>query len=229
MNDRGGAVAFPLSPATSRLRLAELVLGILLVALVAGGYWIKLRPTPTLTGQDALMKDGLDALYTRGEPEAAVGRFRKVLTMNPDHYGATYQLAVALDRAGRPAEARPYWEKARTMAEEAKDEQTLATARARLEKREAMSEEESQVALMSAGLDALYKRNDPAAAAASFRQVLGRNPNHYGATFQLAQALDRAGKPAEARPLWEKLVKMAEGYNDKNTLAAARARLARTP
>jgi len=81
---------------------------------------------------------------------------------------------------------------------------------------------------MRAGLDALAK-GDPGAAAGEFRKVLERNPAHYGATYQLAAALDRAGKGAEARPLWEKVLKMAEGYNDKATVAAARARLARTP
>ena len=80
--------------------------------------------------------------------------------------------------------------------------------------------------MMSAGLDALYKRGDPTAAVAQFRKLLERNPTHYGATFQLAMALDRAGRAAEARPLWEKVLNMAEGYNDAQTAATARARLA---
>jgi tetratricopeptide (TPR) repeat protein len=84
---------------------------------------------------------------------------------------------------------------------------------------------ETDEALMKAGLDALYAQNDPEAAAAQFRQLLARNPTHYGATFQLAMALDRGGKRDEARPLWEKVLKMAEGYQD----AAARARLAEQP
>jgi cytochrome c-type biogenesis protein CcmH/NrfG len=82
---------------------------------------------------------------------------------------------------------------------------------------------------MKAGLDALYGKKDPNAAAAEFRKVLAENPTHYGATYQLAKALDQAGKPAEARPLWEKVVKMAEGYGDQNTLATARARLIQKP
>jgi tetratricopeptide (TPR) repeat protein len=229
MSERDGAAAFPTIGVGPRLPGTEVVVGILLVALVAGGYWIKLRPAPEIAGQEALMKAGLDALYTQHDLEAAVARFRKVLELNPGHYGATFQLATALDRAGRPAEARPYWEKAKTMAEEAKDVETLAAASARLAKPEVMTEEETQAALMRAGLDALYKKNDPAAAVAAFRQVLARSPTHYGATFQLATALDRAGKPAEARPLWEKVQKMAEQFNDKETLTIARARLARTP
>jgi Flp pilus assembly protein TadD len=82
---------------------------------------------------------------------------------------------------------------------------------------------------MNSGLDALYRTKDPSAAVVQFRKVLELNPNHYGATYQLAMALDRTGKPAEARVLWEKVLRMAEGYKDQDTLAAAKTRLARTP
>ena len=85
---------------------------------------------------------------------------------------------------------------------------------------------ETDEALMKAGLDALYTRKDATVAAAVFRKVLVRNPTHYGATFQLAMALEQAGKAAEARPLWEKALQIAEGYNDQKTADAARARLA---
>lgn len=88
--------------------------------------------------------------------------------------------------------------------------------------------EDPQAALMKVGLDALYQRADYEAAIAAFRQVLTLNPTHYGAHYQLATALDRAGKPAEARPLWEKVLTMAEGYKDNQTAVTARIRLART-
>jgi Flp pilus assembly protein TadD len=109
-----------------------------------------------------------------------------------------------------------------TMAEAVGDAETAATARARLGKVEAVNDE----ALMKAGLDALYTKNDPDTAATVFRKVLERTPTHYGATFQLATALDRASKSAEARPLWEKVLQMAEGYNDTAAADTARARLA---
>ena len=80
--------------------------------------------------------------------------------------------------------------------------------------------------LMTAGLDALYKQSDPNAAAGYFRQVLAINPDHYGATLQLAKALDRAGKPNEALPLWRKMQTMAEAAGDTETLRTVRARLA---
>lgn len=81
---------------------------------------------------EALMKQGMDLLYTKGDPATAIGYFVKVLKGNPSHYGATYQLAVALDRTGKRAEARNLWEKVVPMAEAFQDSGTLATARARL-------------------------------------------------------------------------------------------------
>ena len=90
-------------------------------------------------------------------------------------------------------------------------------------------DDKSHKALMHAGMEALYARHDPAAAAALFRQVLERTPTHYGVTYRLAAALDKAGKPAEARPLWEKVLVMAEGYQDKDTADTARARLQSQP
>src|SRR2546426_11592496 len=85
---------------------------------------------------------------------------------------------------------------------------------------------ETDEALIQAGLDAFYTRSDANTAATVFRKVLARNPTHYGATFQRATALDRLGKPAEARPLWDKVLQMAEGYPDQKTADAVRARLA---
>jgi tetratricopeptide (TPR) repeat protein len=79
--------------------------------------------------------------------------------------------------------------------------------------------------LMQTGLDALYKQGDPSDAAARFRQVLARNPDHYGATLQLAKALDRAGKPEEALPVWRKMLEMAEAAGDAETIQTVRGRL----
>ncbi len=80
--------------------------------------------------------------------------------------------------------------------------------------------------LMAEGLDALYKRADPAAAVARFQEVLALNPDHYGATLQLAKALDRAGRPEEALPVWRKMLGMAESAGDAETLHTVRTRLA---
>jgi tetratricopeptide (TPR) repeat protein len=80
--------------------------------------------------------------------------------------------------------------------------------------------------LMQEGLDALYKQADPTVAAARFREVLARNPDHYGATLQLAKALDRSGKPEEALPVWNRMLGMAEAAGDTETIQTVRTRLA---
>src|SRR5262245_52398673 len=121
-------------PAASPIvRWGSILLAVVLAGVV-GAVW--LRPAPpagtAVGGLDAPMQAGLDTLYTRNDPAAAAAEFRKVLAQNPTHYGATYQLATALDRAGKPDEARPYWEKMLPMAEAVRDDATLATARARL-------------------------------------------------------------------------------------------------
>lgn len=174
---------------------------------------------------DALMRKGLDSLYVRNDPEAAAVALRAVLAKNPEHYGATFQLAVALDRCGRTAEAGPVWEKSLAMAEAVKDEKTADAARKRL----GLPGPSPADAAMKAGLDALYHKKDVAAAIVEFRKVLALNPEHYGATYQLATALDLAGKRDEARPLWKKTLEMAKGYKDKATMDTATARLAAKP
>jgi len=84
---------------------------------------------PTL---QALMDDGLALRFSARDPRRAAEMFQKVLARMPTHYGATYQLAAALDADGRRAEARPWWEKALRMAEQYKDDETRRTAAARL-------------------------------------------------------------------------------------------------
>lgn len=65
---------------------------------------------------NALMSSGVDALYRRGDPQAAADAFARVLEKDPDHYGATYQLAVAFERLGRKEEARRMWRKVAQLA-----------------------------------------------------------------------------------------------------------------
>lgn len=174
------------------------------------------------TTAEGRMREGLELLDR--DPSAAAGTFREVLNANPTHYGARFQLAKALDLAGRPAEARPIWVEVLGAAESIKDASTAGTARARLAQPDTLS----QAALMNQGLDLLYRKGDPAGAGDKFRQVLQRNPTHYGATFQLARALDQAGKSNEARPYWQKMVTMADAIKDRSTADTARARLEKT-
>ena len=183
------------------------------------------KPTAGEAVQHVLMCRGLDLLNKEYDPEQAGVLFQKVLEANPDHYGATFQLATCLDLAGRPTEARLVWERMLAMAERIGDGETAATAKDRLAKLDAVGEN----AFMYAGLRAFYKQNNPAEASAHFHRVLAANPSHYGATYQLAAALDAAGKPAEAAPYWAKALSMAAKTNDQPTMAKARARLQKLP
>jgi hypothetical protein len=90
---------------------------------------------------------------------------------------------------------------------------------------ETSSSQSSEKDLMQSGLDLLYTQNDPGNAANEFRKVLLINPNHYGATFQLATALDKLKQRSDADSLWSKVLEMAIQYSDTSTIAAAKERL----
>ena len=201
---------------TSRRRPSlRIALVVLLLAACPG-------PSPGRRVAEA-MRDGLDALYGRHDPDAAARSFREVLATDPDHYGATFQLAFALRQAGRPAEAEQAWRRVVHLAAARLDPTTADAARRYL----AESASGRAEASMREGLAALYGRSDPAAAERSFREVLAADPAHYGANFQLATALDRMGRTAEARPYWEKVLALASSFRDRATIDAARKRLGR--
>jgi protein O-mannosyl-transferase len=167
------------------------------------------------------MQAGLAALYERQDPTGAIAEFQQVLAVNPEHYGAHYQIAVALDRAQRPREARRHWETVLELARKYGEGEVVKQAQARL----ATPDVDEVTTWMEAGLKAMYQDNDPRRAADSFRRVLERNSTHYGATFQLAKALDMLGERDEARRLWSKVLAMAESYQDAQSAAIARERM----
>jgi hypothetical protein len=80
--------------------------------------------------------------------------------------------------------------------------------------------------LMNDALSELYERKNAVAAIARFRNVLAKNPYHYGATVQLAKAFDAAGMNAEAVVQWKKVLEIAELARDTATAEQARNRLA---
>lgn len=167
------------------------------------------------------MARGVEMLYRSADPIGAEALFREVLVRTPTHYGAHYQLAVALDSGGKPAEARPAWEAVLRLAAAISDSSVTRTAQQRL----AAPDTAAHSAMMTLGLHLLYARNDAAAAAEQFRALLRRNSTHYGASYQLATALDRAGQVAEARAQWVKVLGMATAIRDTATANTARARL----
>jgi len=175
--------------------------------------------------------DEIQQGLTATDPNEAVSHFRKALEINPTHYGATFQLARALDRAGLREEATKQWERVSRAAEQQGDAPLLEMARARLAQRGGAPDplgvpQKPAGDPMAQGVDALYKKRDPALAIARFREVLAQTPDHYGATFQLAAAYDLAGDFRSSRPLWEKMAAMADASSDQKTADAARQRMA---
>jgi tetratricopeptide (TPR) repeat protein len=83
----------------------------------------------------------------------------------------------------------------------------------------------SESSLMTAGLNALYQERNGAKAATYFRQVLAQNPDHYGANFQIAAALDLQGEREEANTYWKKTLALANQYRDTAIARAAERRL----
>lgn len=161
-----------------------------------------------------------------GRLDKALSEAQEAVRLRPDLAPTHFYLGRALEKLGRTDEAAVAYRLAIRLdprASEAKE------ALAQLGKADIAGEAAIQEAMMKTGLDLLYTRRDPEMAAVQFRKVLERNPTHYGAIFQLAMALDRARKPNEARPLWEKMLKMAESHNDKQTIDTVRARLQKRP
>ena len=78
------------------------------------------------------MRAGLVCHYRLGDSATAVERYRAVLALDPAHYGAHYQLAVALLGAGRRDEALAAWGRFVPMAEAIGDQASIDGAPAEL-------------------------------------------------------------------------------------------------
>jgi Tfp pilus assembly protein PilF len=205
-----------------RFRLRHALVAIACLA-AAGCSAKEAAQTNTAAAQNEkdLMARGLQQLNQNQDPIAAEATFRAVLALNPTHYGAHYQLAVALDRGGKPADARTEWSEVLRLAQGFKDSTVIKTAETRLASPDTLS----QAGMMARGLDLMYSRNDPVAAIDLFQAVLAKNRTHYGATYQLAVALDRAGRAADAKAVWQRVLPMAIQFKDQKTADTARARL----
>lgn len=160
-------------------------------------------------------------------PQHAAALYAQLVARRPDDLDAVTDLAAALDAAGRTDEARPAWMRALQLAKVRGDAAQIARSSARLEGviRSVAEEVELEKRLMQVGLDALYTRNDPERAISVFREILAHNATHYGATYQLAAALERVGRIDEARAMWPRVLEMARSYGDTSTIALVEARM----
>ena len=116
----------------------------------------------------------------------------------------------------RGFEARPLWERFQELALERDDPLRVAHAWHRLDGDS-----------MKGGLDALYTRRMPAEAVEHFRLVLRYEPEHYGAHFQLALALEEAGLRDESIRQWRSVLERTLAAGDRRNAEIARERLDR--
>jgi cytochrome c-type biogenesis protein CcmH/NrfG len=80
-------------------------------------------------------------------------------------------------------------------------------------------------ARIAAGVIHRLRLEDPGAAVVYFRDVLTREPDHYGARFQLALALFAAGDEVGARAEWRRFAALARTAGNASDLALAPAGL----
>lgn len=160
-----------------------------------------------------------------GEFAAARDDFLRSLPISLERYRNAKGLATAYAGLGDVTRCREQTDRMLSLDSAAA---TADLTRIRACVRNPNADAKSSETRMAEGLSFLRK-GAPVAAAAKFREILADNPTHYGAHYQLAVALDRAGKASDARVLWEKVLRMAEGYNDQATASTARARLNQKP
>jgi tetratricopeptide (TPR) repeat protein len=197
------------------------------------GYRAPPRPDPFVDRIEAVLGAGpprspaalraaADDALTRSsspDPNRAASLYARALVLSPGDLEVSHDLALALDAAARPDEARVVWTDVLALAKTHGDPTREAAARARLDLGA------TDAAMMEQGLVALRLQNDAPRAVAIFRGILERNPAHYGARFQLARALDAAGRTGDAAVVWAEVLRAAEALGDTNTIAEVRTRL----
>ncbi len=182
------------------------------------GLWLRSAgvggaANPTLSAADALLQLSVDH-YQAGRYEEALEAARSALAENPELAEAYNNIAVSFLQLHRYPEGIAAAEEALRL------QPTFELARnnlALLRQQQAAATGEQTEPMMKEGLDLLYRSGDPAEAVTRFRQVLELNPDHYGANYQLAAALEQAGQAEEARAQWLKALGMARAIGDAET------------
>lgn len=161
----------------------------------------------------------------------AIAFAREAESCQPSSALAPRYLGEALERAGRSAEAAAAYRRALAL-----DERSVDAWRAlgRIAERDgqwadAVRAYERAVALdptdieshVAAGVLLRIRLADPLRAVPHFRAVLARDPDHYGARFQLAVALAASGNEAQAREEWHRFETLARALGDVRDLALA--------
>lgn len=200
------------------LRLVAVMLLLTFGAIYVLGERDEVPPLPTA---ERTMREGLAALYRQRNPSQAVELFTAVLAQAPEHYGAHFQLAVALEQSGRVPEALARYDAMRRLATQANDAETLRLIEARV-----AAIQTSPDAVMAEGLRTLYERRDGTSAVRYFRRVLELQPAHYGAHFQLAASLQASGDHDAARDAYQRALRLAQQFRDQPSIELIESRLA---
>jgi tetratricopeptide (TPR) repeat protein len=159
-----------------------------------------------------------------GNVKAAVDDGRQAVRFGPDLSRSHFYLGVALERQKSIAEALAEYRRACEL--DPKDT-AACSSRERLAGDKASADSATaEAAMMGEGLRLLDEEHEAARAVDQFRALLAKNPDHYGATYQLARALDAAGRREEATQVWQRMLSMAQAAGDKDTESKVRDRLA---
>ena len=181
--------------------------------------------TPAEQGVQHLMNEGVQLLNDPASASLALQRFDRVLAINPGHYGARYQRARALDLALDLEVARQAWSAVLPEAERTRDIEAAQWAAARISDLDVRIASLSSV--MNEGVDLLHNQQVPDRAVPLFQEVLTGWPSHYGASYQLAVALERSGQRQAARNAWSRVLENAQAIGEQADGQAAREALAR--
>jgi len=162
---------------------SHLLLAAILVAIVAGAFWLKTKPTlslPKLIGTDAARQETMEALLARGiqahiagSLDAALDLYHKVLQRDPSHPQAHYNIAQIHNARGQHAQAQ--WEYEAALKADPK----FLDARLNL------------------GV-VLYRQQRFAEAAEAFQEVLKASPRHLLALFDMGVTLLEQGQADQA-------------------------------
>jgi len=171
------------------------------------------------------MNEGVALLYQMNRPHAALKKFSQVLSQNPNHYGAQYQRAKALDISGDIGGAISAWQAFEPTAQKTRDTEATAWAKKRITVLTAT--EKNLATALERGVNHLHIEKKPSSAIPLFQKVLAQWPTHYGAAYQLALALEQDGQISPAQDAWKDVLKRATAIDEQPDMAAAQAALER--
>jgi hypothetical protein len=165
-----------------------------------------------------------EAKAARGRNDArrAAVLWRRRASRYPADTAAWRMAAEALDASGQVDEGRRIWLKVRELALRSGDKTSMDAAHDRLDDPE---EEIAEAGWMNDALAALYQKNDPPTAVSLLKTILAQTPAHFGASFQLARALEAAGQKKEALEQWKHFRAMPETANDAPSAKMAEDRI----